>query len=61
MLHGFLVPIKLAFKSLRNNLGRTVLSLLGIVIGVVSVILVLSFGSGVKGFLVDQVSSFGSD
>lgn len=61
MLHGFLVPIKLAFKSLRNNLGRTVLSLLGIVIGVLSVILVLSFGSGVKGFLVDQVSSFGSD
>ena len=37
------------------------MSLLGIVIGVVSVILVLSFGSGVKGFLVDQVSSFGSD
>ena len=61
MPHGFLVPIKLAFKSLRNNLGRTILSLLGIVIGVLSVILVLSFGSGVKGFLVDQVSSFGSD
>ncbi|MFA6159845.1 MAG: ABC transporter permease, partial [Parcubacteria group bacterium] len=31
------------------------------VIGVVGVILVLSFGSGVKGFLVDQVSSCGSD
>lgn len=61
MLNGFLIPIKLASKSLRNNLGRTFLSLLGIVIGVVSVILVLSFGSGVKGFLVDQVSSFGSD
>ncbi|HAT74023.1 MAG: Efflux ABC transporter, permease protein [Candidatus Moranbacteria bacterium GW2011_GWF2_36_839] len=60
-MHEFLVPIKLAFKSLKNNLGRTVLSLLGIVIGVLSVILVLSFGSGVKGFLVDQVSSFGSD
>lgn len=60
-MNNFLVPIKLAFKSIRNNLGRTFLSLLGIVIGVVSVILVLSFGSGVKGFLVDQVSSFGSD
>lgn len=60
-MQTFLVPIKLAFKSLRNNLGRTVLSLLGIAIGVLSVILVLSFGSGVKGFLVDQVSSFGSD
>ena len=61
MLHEFLVPIKLASKSLRNNLGRTILSLLGIVIGVLSVILVLSFGTGVKTFLVDQVSSFGSD
>ncbi len=60
-MYTFIIPIRLAFKSLRNNLGRTVLSLLGIVIGVVSVILVLSFGSGVKGFLVDQVSSFGSD
>ena len=57
----FFIPIRLAFKSLRNNLGRTALSLLGIVIGVTSVILVLSFGTGVKGFLVDQVSSFGSD
>ncbi|HRY82904.1 MAG TPA: ABC transporter permease [Candidatus Moranbacteria bacterium] len=60
-MNNFLIPIKLAFKSLRNNVGRTILSLLGIVIGVVSVILVLSFGSGVKGFLVDQVSAFGSD
>jgi len=57
----FFVPIKLAFRSIRTNLGRTVLSLLGIVIGVASVILVLSFGSGVKQFLVDQVSAFGSD
>jgi putative ABC transport system permease protein len=55
------IPIKLAFKSLRNNIGRTVISLLGIVIGVASVILVLSFGGGVKGYLVDQVSSFGTD
>ncbi len=57
----FFVPIKLAFRSVRSNMGRTILSLLGIVIGVASVILVLSFGSGVKQFLVDQVSSFGSD
>ncbi len=57
----FLVPIKLAFRSIRTNLGRTLLSLLGIVIGVASVILVLSFGGGVKQFIVDQVSAFGSD
>jgi putative ABC transport system permease protein len=60
-MHELIVSIKLAFKNLRSNIGRTILSLLGIVIGVASVILVLSFGSGVKNYLVDQVSSFGTD
>jgi putative ABC transport system permease protein len=60
-MHEILVSIKLAIKNLRSNLVRTLLSLLGIVIGVASVILVLSFGSGVKNYLVSQVSSFGTD
>lgn len=60
-MHGLIIAIELAFKNLRSNIGRTVLSLLGIVIGVASVILVLSLGSGVKQYLVDQVSSFGTD
>lgn len=60
-MHELIVSIKLAFKNLRSNIARTLLSLLGIVIGVASVILVLSFGSGVKQYLVDQVSSFGTD
>ena len=60
-MHGIIVSLNLAFKNLRSNIGRTLLSLLGIVIGVASVILVLSFGSGVKQYLVDQVSSFGTD
>ncbi|MDQ1283720.1 MAG: hypothetical protein QG620_68 [Patescibacteria group bacterium] len=60
-MHSLIVSIKLAFKSLRSNIVRTLLSLLGIVIGVASVILVLSFGSGVKNYLTDQVASFGTD
>jgi putative ABC transport system permease protein len=60
-MHEFLVSIKLAFKNLRSNIGRTLLSLLGIVIGVASVILVLSFGSGVKNYVTSQISSFGTD
>lgn len=60
-MHSLIIAIELAFKNLRSNIGRTVLSLLGIVIGVASVILVLSLGSGVKQYLVDQVSSFGTD
>ena len=60
-MHELLVSVKLAFKNLRSNLGRKLLSLLGIVIGVASVILVLSFGSGVKNYVMDQISSFGTD
>lgn len=60
-MHEFLVSIKLAFGNLRSNIGRTVLSLLGIVIGVVSVILVLALGAGVKGYVVGQIESFGSN
>jgi macrolide transport system ATP-binding/permease protein len=60
-MHHLIVSIKLAFNNLRSNIGRTLLSLLGIVIGVASVILVLSLGSGVKSYLVDLVGSFGTD
>ena len=37
------------------------MSLLGIVIGVISVILVLSLGAVVKGYIVGQIESFGSN
>jgi putative ABC transport system permease protein len=60
-MHELIVSIKLALGNLRSNIGRTLLSLLGIVIGVASVILVLSFGSGVKNYVTSQISSFGTD
>ena len=60
-MHGLIVSIKLALGNLRSNVGRTLLSLLGIVIGVVSVILVLSLGAGVKEYVVGQIESFGSN
>jgi putative ABC transport system permease protein len=61
MFHEIILSVKLALKNLRGNVGRTVFSLLGIVIGVTSVILVLSLGAGVKNFVVGQVTSFGTD
>ena len=60
-MHEILVSIKLALKNLQSNTGRTVLSVLGIVIGVVSVILVLSLGMGMKNYVVGQIESFGTD
>jgi putative ABC transport system permease protein len=60
-MHEILTSIKLALKSLRSNVGRTAFSLAGIVIGVAAVIIVLSLGAGVKGFVMSQVESFGTD
>ncbi|MEI6588232.1 MAG: ABC transporter permease [Candidatus Moraniibacteriota bacterium] len=60
-MHELIVSIKLAFKNLRSNLGRTILTLVGVVIGVIAVILVSSLGQGVKGFILGQVGAFGTD
>ena len=57
----FTTSIKLALRNLYSNKARTALSLLGIVIGVTSVILILSLGNGLRGFVVAQVESFGTD
>ena len=55
------IAINLGIRNVWSNPVRTVLSLLGIVIGTASVILVLSLGAGVKGYVVDQIQSFGTD
>lgn len=60
-MKSLIISIRLAIKNLSGNLGRTALSLLGIVIGSASVIVVLSVGAGVKDYVVQQVESFGSD
>lgn len=60
-MHETIVSIKLALKNLKSNLGRTVLSLLGIVIGVMSVVIIMSFGAGIQDFVINQVESFGTN
>lgn len=52
---------KTAFRSLRSNIFRTVLTLLGIVIGVGSVITMLAIGDGAKKAVVDSISAMGSN
>ncbi|KAA0207031.1 FtsX-like permease family protein [Candidatus Uhrbacteria bacterium] len=51
----------IAVSSLRRTRGRAVLTMLGIVIGIASVILMLSIGRAVETFIVSQVSQFGAD
>ncbi|MFZ2804445.1 MAG: ABC transporter permease [Patescibacteria group bacterium] len=54
-----LLPISL--KALLVNRGRTTLTMLGIIIGIASVILMVSVGQSAEAYLLDQVASFGSD
>jgi len=44
-----------------RNKGRTILTMLGIVIGVASVIIMLSVGYAAQNYILSQVASFGSD
>jgi len=60
-MNKIFIAIQLAFKNLRSNKGRTALSLLGIVIGVMAVIMILSLGNGLRDFVTAQVESFGTD
>jgi macrolide transport system ATP-binding/permease protein len=50
-----------AVRALRLNLFRTALTLLGIVIGVASVVAMLSLGAGARQRIVDQITAMGPD
>ena len=50
-----------ATTSLNRTKARSALTMLGIVIGIMSVILVLSIGEAAERFIVNQVAVFGSD
>lgn len=53
--------VKMAFRALYTNLFRTILTLLGIVIGVGSVVAMLAIGEGAKQQVMDQINSMGSN
>ena len=50
-----------ALKSLSANSARTILTTLGIMIGIATVILVLSAGAGFRTLINDQVATFGTN
>jgi len=53
--------IKIAINALQRNKLRALLTMLGIIIGVASVIAMLAIGQGSKKSIQDQVSSMGSN
>ncbi len=56
----FWITVKLAVKSLFANKMRTVLSMLGIIIGVAAVISMLALGAGAQSQVLDQMSAMGA-
>jgi macrolide transport system ATP-binding/permease protein len=50
-----------AWRSLRVNLFRTALTLLGIIIGVAAVVAMLAVGEGSRQKVLDRISSFGTN
>lgn len=51
--------IKIAIMNIKNNKGRSVLTMLGIIIGIASVIMVISIGTGVRSEINSELDSFG--
>lgn len=52
--------IKIAVFSIRTNMMRSILTMLGIIIGVASVIAIITVGNGGKDFVVDLMSDMSS-
>jgi len=53
--------IQVSIKSLMKNKTRTILTMLGIIIGVAAVITMLAIGEGAKNIVDDQISSMGTN
>lgn len=50
-----------SYDSIRRNTTRSLLTVLGIVIGIGAVIVMLSVGQGAQGYVLNQVAGLGSD
>lgn len=51
--------IKIALMNIKSNKGRSILTMLGIIIGISSVIMVISIGNGVRGQVNSELDSLG--
>ena len=53
--------LRSAVSAIRGNPLRSLLTMLGIVIGVAAVIIVVAIGSGARAVVVEQIQSLGSN
>jgi len=52
--------LKTAVKGLRTNRSRSLLTILGIVIGITAIMMVMSLGKGAQDLILNQIQSIGS-
>jgi putative ABC transport system permease protein len=52
---------KMALASIKGTKARSFLTMLGVIIGVASVVIIVALGQGVKKQVVDQINQLGSD
>ena len=53
--------ISIALQSMKKNKMRSLMTVFGIMIGIAMVVIVLSAGNGIKGLILEEISSFGDD
>lgn len=58
---GFMEAYKMAIKSILSNKGRSILTMLGVIIGVSAVIAAVAFAQGTTKNITDSISSMGSN
>ncbi|MGH7246267.1 MAG: ABC transporter permease [Candidatus Levyibacteriota bacterium] len=58
---GIIELLKLAWQSLVGNKLRSILTTLGIIIGVFAIILLVSLGSGLQKYITNEISGLGSN
>lgn len=58
---NLLETLRLSFRAIFRNRMRSFLTVLGIVIGVFSVIILIALVSGLQSYITNQISSFGSN
>jgi len=58
---NILESLELAGKNIVSSKTRTLLTMLGIIIGVAAVIVIVGLGNGLKGYVTDSFSDLGTD
>lgn len=60
-MHFIFDAIKIALRGLLSNRGRALLTMLGVIIGITSVIVIMSVGEGAQSLILGEIKSMGSN